>query len=180
MDDYSNEESREIILACVYGMPANSGTNGRYGNRLPYFLTPNYTSASWGIPNFTWEYPGKGNGHSVSPTDFGYDVFTNKQADSRFQKSFYLEYHTSLRGGSNTSTPAADVPYYAYDSEDNATYTWTSDMADFLILIYCLIIIVIRGVVVELSQESIRWGQVIWRLLIWKIQRKQLLILKKR
>lgn len=131
LDDYSNEESREIILACVYGMPANSGTNGRYGNRLPYFLTPNYTSASWGIPNFTWEYPGKGNGHSVSPTDFGYDVFTNKQADSRFQKSFYLEYHTSLRGGSNTSTPAADVPYYAYDSEDNATYTWTSDMADF-------------------------------------------------
>ena len=98
---------------------------------MPYFLTPNYTSASWGIPNFTWEYPGKGNGHSVSPTDFGYDVFTNKQADSRFQKSFYLEYHTSLRGGSNTSTPAADVPYYAYDSEDNATYTWTSDMADF-------------------------------------------------
>ena len=62
---------------------------------------------------------------------FGYDVFTNKQADSRFQKSFYLEYHTSLRGGSNTSTPAADVPYYAYDSEDNATYTWTSDMAEF-------------------------------------------------
>lgn len=85
LDDYSNEESREIILACVYGMPANSGTNGRYGNRLPYFLTPNYTSASWGIPNFTWEYPGKGNGHSVSPTDFGYDVFTNKQADSRFK-----------------------------------------------------------------------------------------------
>jgi hypothetical protein len=41
LDDYSNEESREIILACVYGMPANSGTNGRYGNRLPYFLTPN-------------------------------------------------------------------------------------------------------------------------------------------
>ena len=59
LDDYSMRRVVRIILACVYGMPANSGTNGRYGNRLPYFLTPNYTSASWGIPNFTWEYPGK-------------------------------------------------------------------------------------------------------------------------
>lgn len=131
LDDYSNESSREIILACVYGMPANSGTNGRYGNRLPYFLTPNYTSASWGIPDFTWEYPGKGNGHSVSPSDFGYDVFTDKQADSRFQKSFYLEYHTSLRGGSSTSTPAEDLDYYAYNDENNQTYKWTEAMANY-------------------------------------------------
>lgn len=129
LDDYSNESSKEIILACVYGMPANSGTNGRYGNRLPYFLTPNYTSASWGIPDFTWEYPGKGNGHSVSPSDFGYDVFTNKQADSRFQKSFYLEYHTALRGGSGTTTPAEDLDYYAYNDENNQTYRWTESMA---------------------------------------------------
>ena len=131
LDDYSNESSKEIILACVYGMPANSGTNGRYGNRLPYFLTPNYTSASWGIPDFTWEYPGKGNGHSVSPSDFGYDVFTNKQADSRFQKSFYLEYHTSLRGGESSSTPAEDLDYYAYNDENNQTYRWTESMANY-------------------------------------------------
>lgn len=91
-----------------------------------------------------------------------------------------MEYHTSLRGGSNTSTPAADVPYYAYDSEDNATYTWTSDMADFFN----------SNILPNYNRDSWggrravagehKMGQVIWRLLIWKIQRKQLLILKKR
>lgn len=131
LDDYSNEESHEIVLAVVFGSPANSGTNGRYGNRLPYFLQPNYTSAAWGIPNFTWEYPGKGNGHSMSPNDFAYDLYRDKTADSRFQKSFYVEYHTALRGGSNTATPAADAPYYAYNDKNNATYTWTQDMADY-------------------------------------------------
>lgn len=37
LNDYSNENSRELILSCVYG-PVGSADNGRFGNRLPYFL----------------------------------------------------------------------------------------------------------------------------------------------
>lgn len=59
LDDYSNENSREFILSCVFGTPANSGDNGRYGNRLNAFLSTKYVNAAWGIPKYTWEYGGK-------------------------------------------------------------------------------------------------------------------------
>ncbi|NDW11452.1 RagB/SusD family nutrient uptake outer membrane protein [Bacteroides sp. 214] len=131
MDDYSNEESREIILACVYGMPANSGNNGRYGNRLNAFMSPVYTSASWGIPDRTWENAGNANSTVALSNDFGFDIYTNKHADSRFQKSFGIEYKTALRGGTVSSVPAPDVDYHAYNNSKNATYTWTADMANY-------------------------------------------------
>lgn len=47
LDDYSNENSREFILSCVFGTPANSGDNGRYGNRLNAFLSTKYVNAAW-------------------------------------------------------------------------------------------------------------------------------------
>lgn len=130
LDDYSNEESHEFILSCVYGMPANSGTNGRYGNRLNDFLSPSYTNAAWGIPSLTWENGGKGSSLAVITSDFGYNLFTNKQADSRYQKSFAIEYTTALNGSDNNSTPALDKDYFAYnDAKNNQTYTWTEEMA---------------------------------------------------
>lgn len=132
LDDYSNEESREFILSCVYGMPANSGVNGRYGNRLNSFLSPSYINAAWGIPTLTWENAGNASSLTAITSDFGYNVFTNKFADSRYQKSFAIEYTTALNGSDNNSVPAPDKDYYAYnDSKNNKTYTWTEEMADY-------------------------------------------------
>ena len=130
LDDYSNENSREFILSCVFGTPANSGDNGRYGNRLNAFLSTKYVNAAWGIPKYTWEYGGKDDVMAVT-NDFGLDLFTNKFADSRYQKSFILEFTTALNGSDNSSTPAVDKDYYAYNDPNNATYTWTQNMANY-------------------------------------------------
>lgn len=130
LNDYSNENSRELILSCVYG-PVGSADNGRFGNRLPYFFGGDYANASWGIPEFCWEYPTKSASRVGYTNDFGFDLYVNKQADSRYQKSFHVEYVTALRGGDSNSSPAANKDYYAYNNSSNATYEWTAEMADY-------------------------------------------------
>lgn len=129
--DFSNETSPEIVFSCVYGYPANSGVNGRYGNRLQYFLSPAYMVALWGIPQTCCDYPYRGRSHIASPNDFGYDVFGDKTVDSRFQKSFWIEMETALRGDGGTSAYAANLPYYAYNNSKNATYVWTAAQASY-------------------------------------------------
>lgn len=115
LNDYSNENSHELILSCVYG-PMGSADNGRYGNRLPYFFGGDYSNASWGIPEFCWEYPTKSASRVGYTNDFGFDLYVNKHADSRYQKSFHVEYVTALRGGDSNSTPAPNKDYYAYNN----------------------------------------------------------------
>lgn len=130
LGDYSNENSRELILSCVYG-PMGGADNGRYGNRLPYFFGGDYANASWGIPDFCWEYPTKSSARVGYTNDFGFDLYVNKQADSRYQKSFHVEYITALKGGDSNSSPAANLDYHAYNSDNNKTYIWTEAMADY-------------------------------------------------
>ena len=84
-----------MILSCVYG-PMGGADNGRYGNRLPYFFGGDYANASWGIPDFCWEYPTKSSARVCYTNDFVFDIYVNKQADSRYQKSFHVEYLTAL------------------------------------------------------------------------------------
>lgn len=128
LNDYSNESSKEIIHTCIYG-PAGTD-NGRYGNRVIVYLGAGYANAAWGIPDNFWEGPTKVANIGLT-NDFGYDLYINKHADSRYQKSFHLEFKTGLRGGTSTSTPAPNEDYYAYDDSRNATVRWTSDMADY-------------------------------------------------
>lgn len=130
LGDYSNESSHELILSCVYG-PIGSADNGRYGNRLPYFFGGDYTNAAWGIPDFCWEYPTKSASRVGYTNDFGFDIYVNKQADSRYQKSFHVEYATALKGGESNSSPAANLDYYAYNNASNKTYVWTESMAGY-------------------------------------------------
>ena len=130
MNDYSNESSRELILSCVYG-PIGSADNGRYGNRLPYFFGGDYVNAAWGIPEFCWDYPTKSASRVGYTNDFGFDIYVNKLADSRYQKSFHIEYVTALRGGDSKSVPTPNVDYYKYDDEKNTTFEWTGEMADY-------------------------------------------------
>lgn len=117
--DFSGENSPEIVLTCAYGYPASSGNNGRYANRLQYFLTAAYKVPQWGLPEEV-DYLGyRGRSHVASPNDFAYLLFADKTVDSRFEKSFRIEAKTGLMAGD----------YHAYNSSKNATYTWTAEQA---------------------------------------------------
>ena len=126
IDSWKNEESKEIILAGVFG---NGTDNYRYGQRACCLFAQTYVNQKWGIPDYTWQNPTKEN-TSYRNNDWGFDVFTDKLNDARFQKSFHLEFTTALNGG-NKSTKAEDIPYYAYNDEHNATYTWTEAQANY-------------------------------------------------
>lgn len=126
IDSWKNEESKEIILAGVFG---NGTDNYRYGQRACCLFAQTYVNQKWGIPDYTWQNPTKEN-TSYRNNDWGFDVFTDKLNDARFQKSFHLEFTTALNGGTK-STKAEDIPYYAYNDEHNATYTWTEAQANY-------------------------------------------------
>lgn len=126
MGDYSNESSKELILSCMYG--STSTDNGRYGNRLPYFIGGDYSNKLWGIPDFCWEYPSKSASRFAFVNDFGYDLFVNKQADSRYEKSFHVEFKTAM---CDTKTASPNIDYYAYNNAKNASYTWTEETANY-------------------------------------------------
>lgn len=125
--DWSNEGSKELILSAVYG---NGTDNYRYGNRVVALFAGKYVNAKWGIPNYTWENETQPKAGYYHNNDWGYDVYTDKINDSRYQNSFHLEYTTALRGG-DASNQAADQPYYAYNSKSNNTYTWTERQAEY-------------------------------------------------
>lgn len=126
IDSWDNESSREIILAGVFG---NGTDNYRYGNRACCLFAQTYVNNKWGIPDYTWENPSAPNTSYVN-NDWGFDVFTDKQHDSRFEKSFHLEFTTALNGGTR-STKAADADYYTYTDDKNDSYTWTERQADY-------------------------------------------------
>lgn len=126
IDSWKNEESKEIILAGVFG---NGTDNYRYGQRACCLFAQTYVNQKWGIPDYTWQNPTKEN-TSYRNNDWGFDVFTDKLNDARFQKSFHLEFTTALNGGTK-STKAEDIPYYAYNDAQNATYTWTEAQANY-------------------------------------------------
>lgn len=119
--DFSGENSPEIVLSCVYGYPTGDGGNGRYANRMQYFVSTAYMVAQWGIPNEVFQYGYRGRSHVAHPNDFSFNVFADKTVDSRFEKSFRIEAETAL--------PAGD--YYAYNDSKNGTYTWTAEQAAF-------------------------------------------------
>ena len=117
--DWSNESNAEIILSASYG---NNLDNGRYGMRTNAAFTCDYTNASWNIPSRTWEY-GLRRGTGFLPTDWGYDVFTDKINDSRFEKSFQIEYVSA----SFDNATLTDGPGLAYTDANNKSLAWTAE-----------------------------------------------------
>jgi hypothetical protein len=119
--DYSNEKSNEIILAAGFG-PID-GNNGRYSMRSQGYFTASYVHALYGIPARTFTYGSNNTG--FKPTDFAYDVFTDKIADSRFEKSFRVEYTSVYIAGD--ARGAAEQPYFSYNSPQNGSQTWQNE-----------------------------------------------------
>lgn len=117
---WPNENNREIILSASHG-PVMA--NGPFGQRFISFMVTDYfdPSGAWGMISEAWKYGAINRRFTVS--DWGYDVFTDKMADSRFEKTFRLEYEPLLAQGAN------DVPYHAYNSPSNQTQTWTAENA---------------------------------------------------
>lgn len=121
--DWSNESNPEIILQASYG---NNLDNGRYGMRTTAAFTCDYTNAAWNIPSKTWAY-GLRKGTGFLPTDWGYDVFTDKINDSRFEKSFQIEYVSA----SFDNAALQDGPGLTYTDANNKSLTWTADEAGY-------------------------------------------------
>lgn len=114
--DWSNEANAEIILRASYG---NNLDNGRYGMRTDAAFTCDYTNAIWNIPSKTWAY-GLRKGDGFLPTDWGYDVFTDKLSDSRYEKSFQIEY----KSASFDNTTLSDGSGLAYTDAGNKSLQW--------------------------------------------------------
>ena len=123
---FDNEYSKEIILPAVFAVGADSY---RYGLRACALFASDYVNNKWGIPDYTWENP-TGQNTSYRNNDWGFDVYTDKINDARFEKSYHVEFTTALNGG-NRSTQAPDVDYYAYNDSKNDTYTWTAAQAEY-------------------------------------------------
>lgn len=121
--NWSNETNSEIILQASYG---NNLENGRYGMRTNAAFTADYRNSAWNIPSWTWSY-GLLKGQGFLPSDWGYDVFTDKINDSRFEKSFQLEYQSASFDNASQS----DGPGLAYTDAKNASLTWQANEADF-------------------------------------------------
>lgn len=124
LGDYSTEKTSENVHNAVYAVGLDCY---RYGSRINIFGATDYTGGWKGIPTWCWEY-------NTKPTtaylvnDAGYDIFTDKINDSRFQKSFHLEYQTA-NSPTSTSTPGANTSYFAYNDAKNATVKWTAEEA---------------------------------------------------
>lgn len=126
LGDFSNEKTSENVLNAIF---SESGDDYRYGVRVLCVFTGNVINEKYGIPDYCWEYPTKPNFYFHN-NDFGLDVFTDKVNDSRYQKSFWLEFETALNT-SGASTPSANEDYYAYNDENNVTYEWTEEQANY-------------------------------------------------
>lgn len=126
LGDFSNESTSENVLNAIF---SEGGDNYRYGVRVLCVFVGNYVNEKYGIPDWCWEYGTKPNFY-MHNSDFGLDVFTDKINDSRYQKSFRLEYKTALNT-TGSSTPGANAEYYDYTSASNKTYNWTDEQAEY-------------------------------------------------
>lgn len=127
LDDYSSENTSETVHNAVFGVGTD---NYRYGCRLIKFGAAEYTNSLKGIPTYVWQY-GPGRDFNIRacyvPTDECFDLF-DKINDSRFQKSFYVQYTTAAEPTSSSS-PEPNRPYYSYDDPENGTYVWSEEQA---------------------------------------------------
>lgn len=128
LGDYSNENNPENVLNAIFSA---NGDNYRYGVRAISAFGGNYQNEKYGIRDWCWEYPTKPN-FNMHNSDFGFDVFTDKIHDSRYQKSFHLEFKTAINTAPKSTVASANGDYFDYkDLDRNTTYLWTEAQAQF-------------------------------------------------
>ncbi len=93
---------KEVLWAANFDISIS--LNGRFGgNRSCNYHTGNYTDNTGVIRSMAYGRPFG----TFKPTDYGYDVYTNKIHDSRYYKSFSYEYISNATGSYVWSASAA-------------------------------------------------------------------------
>ncbi|SHL13531.1 Starch-binding associating with outer membrane [Chitinophaga jiangningensis] len=93
--------SKEVLWAAQFDV--NTSLNGRFNNRSVNYHTGNYTDATGVTRAMAYGRPFG----TFKPTDFGYDVFTDKVNDSRYYKTFQYEYICNAAGSWTWNANAA-------------------------------------------------------------------------
>lgn len=86
-DPYARDKVSEILLSAQY--ESTSTYNGRYGNTLVHLYNSNHTSLRACTPR-TIDY-GRPFA-TLQPTDWAYDMFTDRANDSRYYKTYLTDY----------------------------------------------------------------------------------------
>lgn len=94
--------SKEVLWAAQFDI--NTSLHGRFDNRSVNYHTGNYTDATGVARTMAYGRPFG----TFKPTDFGYDVFTDKINDSRYYKTFQYEYICNAAGSFTWDAAAAD------------------------------------------------------------------------
>lgn len=93
---------KEVLWSAQFDV--NISLNGRFGgNRSVNYHIGNYTDATGVTRSMAYGRPFG----IFKPTDFGYDVFTDKVNDSRYYKTFQYEYISNASGSWNWDAAAA-------------------------------------------------------------------------
>ncbi len=110
----SRDNQKEILLSAQY--EPTQAYNGRYGDASAISLThvynSNHTTANAGILrdiNYGRPYA------TLMPSDWGYDMFTDRANDSRYYKSFLMTYNVTATDG--TGKPWSDMTAYYYNNK---------------------------------------------------------------
>ena len=110
----SRDNQKEILLSAQY--EPTQTYNGRYGDASAVSLThvynSNHTTANAGILrdiNYGRPYA------TLMPSDWGYDMYTDRANDSRYYKSFLTSYNVTATDGSGK--PWSDMTAYYYNQK---------------------------------------------------------------
>ena len=102
---YTRDAQKEILLSAQYEPTITY--NGRYGNTLVHLFNSNHTSLRACTPR-TLDY---GRPYATAgPSDWGFDMFTDRANDSRYYKTYLTDYvatDATLKGGKPWDKPTA-------------------------------------------------------------------------
>jgi starch-binding outer membrane protein, SusD/RagB family len=86
--NYDRDNCKEIILSAQY--EPTQTYDARYGNNLVHLYNSNYTTLNCGVVRTLMDY---GRPYAtVTASDWGYDMFTDRANDSRYYKTFLTDY----------------------------------------------------------------------------------------
>jgi starch-binding outer membrane protein, SusD/RagB family len=107
----SRDNQKEIILSAQY--EPTQEFNGRYGDAsgisLTHVYNSNHTTANAGIlRDFSYGRPYA----TLMPSDWAYDQFTDRANDSRYYKSFLINYKVTATDNSGKPWDAGSAYYY--------------------------------------------------------------------
>ncbi|MBN2213499.1 MAG: RagB/SusD family nutrient uptake outer membrane protein [Bacteroidales bacterium] len=119
--NYPRDLVKEIMLSAQYTF--STEYNGRYGDnhQFVHIYDQDYTVLAAGVSRDYQDYPRPF--RAIGPNDWAYDMFTNKDNDSRFYKTFIPEYSSNDQGKANSGVPWDTVTAYYYNTYLKDKYT---------------------------------------------------------